>query len=187
MHLHHLGKVTDKSQRVDFAFASGVAVACSQEPDLSYKCQGHGRTQHRGRKCLKSEMEKIPFLFEWICSNLCVFVMCLPHIYVWNDFEFAFTWRHRKNVPRTKSEDVRELQRVRNTGAKLIQAMVKMVPREGIIATSLQFDPPFDPLANSVNVAERNVTRQFFLGTLVDIWCFNHFWDAPWMEHGMDA
>ena len=66
------------------------------------------------------------------------------------------------------------------------QAMVKMVPREGIIATSLQFDPPFNPLANSVNVAERNVTRQFFLGTLLDIWCFNHFWDASWMEHGMD-
>lgn len=81
---------------------------------------------------------------------------------MWNDFEVAFTWRHRKNVPGTKSEDVRELQRVRNTGAKLIQAMVKMVPREGIIATSLQFDPPFNPLANSVNVAERNVTRQFF-------------------------
>lgn len=132
----------------------------------------------------KSEMEKIPFLVEWIYSNLCVFVVCLPPVCMWNDGEFAFTWRHRKNVTGTKSEDVRELQRVRNTGAKLIQAMVKMVPREGIIATSLQFDPPFNPLANSVNVAERNLTRQFFLGTLVDLWCFNHFWDAPltWMH-----
>ena len=69
--------------------------------------------------------------------------------------------RHRKNVPRTKSEDVRELQRVRNTGAKLIQAMVK---------TTL-----LDPLAHSANVAESNVPRQFFLGTLVDKGRFHYF------------
>ena len=83
MHLHHLGKVTDKSQRVDFAFASGVAVAGSQEPDLSYKCQGHGRTQHRGHEMFEKNPRWRRFHF-W--SNeyvpICAYLLCVCHMFI---------------------------------------------------------------------------------------------------------